>query len=362
MMGDKMIKPIGICTNEKLFNHSGNWGKRWLQYCVDHAIPYEMVDPYRPDIVQRLGKYSALLWAIQNYVHADLIESRNILRVAERMGLPVFPDHNTAWHFDDKIAEMYLLQSIGAPIPESRVFYLLDDCVEWLMTEAEYPLIAKLRNGSGSNNVKMLKTRDAAIRYAKRMFTRGFHPAPGFLYKAYSKAQSSREWKTALARIRKIPEFLHTLSRAKRLAREHDYCYFQQFVENDGYDLKVAVVGDKLGYLVRKTRCHDFRASGGGDLFFNRALVTDQIRDSAFSAAEAAGLQCIGFDYVVDRRTGAGVIIEMCYGFDWTAIEQAGGYWDPRGVWHDEPLRVPDEIIANLLQHIDTDTTNTIVM
>ena len=44
------------------------------------------------------------------------------------MGLKVFPDFNTSWHFDDKIAETYLLQSISAPIPQSYIFYNYEDC------------------------------------------------------------------------------------------------------------------------------------------------------------------------------------------------------------------------------------------
>ena len=57
----------------------------------------------------------------------------------------------------------------------------------------------------------------------------------------------------------------------------------------------------------------------------------------------------MGFDYVVDKKTGQGKIIEMCYGFDFDAIKECGGYWDRGLNWHDEPLDVQWEIIDNLL-------------
>lgn len=345
-----MEKPLAICKNERIFKHSGKWRDGYLDYCEKMGIPYELIDPYQPDIAKQLDQFGAIVWNIQNYVLADILEARSILRVAEQKGLKVFPDINTAWHFDDKIAQMYALQAVNAPIPQSWVFYLLDDCLAWLKTEAVYPLVAKLRCGSGSSNVKLLKTQDEAIRYAKRMFTMGFNPAPSLLYKAYSKAQSSRNWRTILSRIKKIPEFLNTRRHGKQLPIEKGYCYFQEFIPNDGYDIKVVVVGEKLSYLARKTRKGDFRASGGGDIYYEKSLVTDQIIQSSFDVSRALKLQCMGFDYVVDRRSGKGVIIEMCYGFDAEALAGANCYWTLGGDCIDKPVDIPREVLTNLLQ------------
>jgi glutathione synthase/RimK-type ligase-like ATP-grasp enzyme len=254
---------------------------------------------------------------------------------------------NACWHFDDKIAETYLLESIGAPMPESRVFYSRAECIAWL-DRAEYPIVAKLRCGSGSNNVRLLKDRAAAIRYAARMFSRGYDPSPGFFYKAYSKAQSSRNWKTFASRLKKVPEFMRTRRQAKRFPAEKGYCYFQEFIPNDGTDIKAVVVGNKLGFLVRAARRGDFRASGSGDITYDRRRMSRQIIDSAFAACDAIGAQCMGFDYVVDKRNGRGLIVEMSYGFDHRAISDSGGYFDRQGNWHEEPLDVPLEIIRNL--------------
>lgn len=345
-----MNKLIAICKNDRIFKHSGNWNNAFISCCDEMSIPYEVIDPYQPDIVARLDQFSALVWHIQNYVLADIMEARSILRVAQQKGLKVFPDMNTVWHFDDKIAQMYALQSVNAPIPRSWVFYLLDDCLVWLNQEAVYPLVAKLRCGSGSHNVKLLNNQEEATRYARRMFGKGFDPSPSLLYKAYSKVQSSRNWKTILSRIKKIPEFLNTRRHGKQLPVEKGYCYFQEFIPNDGYDIKVVVVGEKLSYLARKTRKGDFRASGGGDIFYEKSLVTDQIIQSSFDVARALKLQCMGFDYVVDRQSGKGQIIEMSYGFDLGALEGANSHWILGGEHIDKPLDIPREVLTNLLR------------
>ena len=92
--------------------------------------------------------------------------------------------------------------------------------------------------------------------------------------------------------------------------------------------MKVVVVGDKCSGLVRPIRSHDFRASGGGEVFFKKKYFTEQIIKSAFAVADALGTQCIGFDYVVDNRTGNGLIVEMSYGFAHEAVMASGGCFD----------------------------------
>jgi glutathione synthase/RimK-type ligase-like ATP-grasp enzyme len=133
-------------------------------------------------------------------------------------------------------------------------------------------------------------------------------------------------------------------------AKESGYVFFQEYIPNDGYDLKIVVIGDKLSYIGRKTRKGDFRASGGGDLFFEKSLVTENIISSAFSTSDRLGFQCMGYDYVVDNDNKTGKIVEISYGFSHYALMQAGGYFDRSGKWYNEPLNAPAEIIKNIIQ------------
>ncbi|MBQ4569110.1 MAG: hypothetical protein IJA62_03560 [Ruminococcus sp.] len=343
---------IAIHQNEKMFKHESVWIPECKEYCREHGIECDIISCYSSDIINKLKNYDAVLWTIQNYVKADTMEARSILNSAKEIGLKVFPDFSTSWHFDDKIAETYLLQAIGAPIPKSWVFYMEEECINWLEKEAKYPLVAKLRCGSGSNNVKLLKNFAEAKKYAHTMFTKGLNPTPGVLYKAYSKMQSSKSIKMAISRIKKLPDFLRTRKNAKRMGTESGYCYFQEFIENNGYDMKIVVIGDKLIPLCRNTRKGDWRASGGGDVYTDISMVTEQILNSAFETYDKCRFQCIGLDYVVNKNTGKGLIIEMCYGFDFRALSQVGGYFDREGNWHeDKNLSIPREIIHYVLNH-----------
>ena len=346
------MKPVAICNNllsrqRVKFDKLGTWE----QYLDAHNIPWKYVDCYQSNIISILPNYSALLWHYSNFVNADLMEAQHILDLAESMGLIVYPDHHTAWHFDDKIAEMYALQAVGAKIPDSWVFYEYDKCVDWLENAAHYPIVAKLRRGSGSNNVKLLHSVSEAKGYANRMFTKGYSPAQSLVYKTYSKIQSTRNWETFVNRFKQIPNFLKARRFGKGMPAERGYCYFQKFIPNAGFDMKIAIVGDKMGFLARNVRKGDFRASGSGDIYYDRSLVTKEIIDESFRVADALKTQCMGFDYVVDDRTGKEFIVEMCHGFDHEAIYNAGGYFDRQGEWHGEPMDCGDEIIKELFEN-----------
>ncbi|MCQ2321745.1 MAG: hypothetical protein MJZ91_10555 [Bacteroidales bacterium] len=331
--------------------HSTSWNVPWIEYLKQNHIECDTVDLFQTDAIKVLKDYDCLLWHFGQYSLSNMLEARSILYSAKMMGLKVFPDFNDAWHFDDKVAEMYALQAVGAPIPQSWVFYDLQALKAAMeKNELQFPIVAKLRSGSGSHNVKLIHSKSQLLRYARRMFGRGFDPAPSLLYKTSSNIRSSHDKATFMSKLKRAPEFLRVLKNAKRFPNEKGYVYLQEFIPSDGFDMKVVVVGDKLTGLHRPIRSHDFRASGGGECLYDKTLFSSQIIDSAFAAADALGFQCVGFDYVVDNRTGKGVIVEMSYGFSHTALMGLGGWFDREHNFHEETMNAPQELLKNMLE------------
>ena len=348
------MKRIAIHQNKKKFDHTSLWNDSWINYCEEKQIQYEIVDCYQSDIIGQLKKFDCLLWHFSNYSYSDMLFARSILYSAKQMGLKVFPDFNDSWHFDDKIAETYILQAISAPIPQSYIFHLSEDLKLWIEQFDKYPLVAKLKSGSGSHNVKIIKSKNELLSYAKRMFGKGYNPCPNVFYKVKSNYQSSKGNNSLLmSRIKRIPEFYRTWKNAKQFPNEKGYVFLQEFIKNDGFDLKIVVVGDKLGYFARHIRKNDFRASGGGDIYYDNSLITKDIIDSAFKTIDILGSQCIGFDYVFDNKKKIGIIVEMSYGFAHNSIIHSNGYFDREGIWHDEPFDAPKEILKKLLTSIN---------
>lgn len=333
--------------------HSANWAAPWAEYLKNNNIEYDFVDLWKCHAIETLKNYDALLWHFGQYNWADMLEARSILYAAKGMGLKVFPDFSDSWHFDDKVAEMYALQAVDAPIPQSHVFYDLETLrVAIENKEMAFPIVGKLRTGSGSHNVKLLKSKRQLLSYAKQMLGKGFNPAPSFWYKTSSNVRSSHTKADFMAKLKRAPEFLRTLRGARAFPNEKGYVYLQEFIPNDGFDMKVVVVGDKLSGLYRPIRSHDFRASGGGEVRYDKALFSPELIKSAFATADALHTNCIGFDYVINKCTNRPCIVEMSYGFSHTAVMGMGGWFDRDGQWHDGALNAPEEILKNMLASI----------
>lgn len=340
---------IAILFDQSEKMHSTNWGLAWVKYCKENKLNYEIINPYNNEVISKLMDFDIILWHYSGYSYKDMLMSKNILFTMEDQGKKVFPSFKDAWHFDDKVSETYLLQSVKAPIPRSYMFYSLATLNEFTIKFNNYPIIAKLRNGSGSHNVKMIKTEKDLISYGKVMFSKGLVSSPSLLYKSSSNLKSAKSLKTLIKRAKRIPEFFRTLKNSKEFPNEKGYVFLQDFIPNDGYDLKIVVVGEKLSFIGRNIREGEFRASGGGDLFYDKNFVTKNIIDSAFKTSDDLGFNCMGYDYVVNKETDEGFIIEISYGFSHEALLAAGGYFDRSGIWHNEPLNAPEEILNNLI-------------
>lgn len=330
--------------------HSTDWATVWIDYCEKNGIEYKAVDLLKTNAIEELKGYDILLWQFAIADYQQMMEARSILYSAKQMGMKVFPDFNDSWHKDDKIAEMYLLQAIKAPIPMSFVYYDIQTLKAAIdNSDIKFPIIFKLKAGSGSNNVKMVKNSRQLLSYARRMFERGYSPSPSVVFKSASHIKSSHNWETVKNKIKRIPEFLRTLKGYKLYPSERGYVYLQEFIPNDGYDMKVVVCGDKLSGLIRPTRKNDFRASGSGELLYDKAYFSKDIIKSAFETADRMGSKCMGFDYVVDKTTGKGLIVEMCCGFSHTAVMGMNGWFDRDCQWHEGALNAPIEILNNII-------------
>ena len=151
----------------------GSFSERWIPYCEENNIDYKIVDCYRSDIIQQLSDCDALMWHFNHKGARECKFAKQLLYAVKKSGKEVFPDFNTVWHFDDKVGQKYLLEAIGAPLAPSYVFYTKKDAIGWAKNTV-YPKVFKLRNGAGSDNVKLVKNYGQAKRLINKSFRKGF--------------------------------------------------------------------------------------------------------------------------------------------------------------------------------------------
>ncbi len=305
---------------------------RWVDYCKRNNIDYKLVNAYDSDIVKQLEDCDAFMWHHSQDDYRDQLFAKQLLFSLETAGKKVFPNYHTGWHFDDKVGQKYLLESLGVPLVPSYVFYTSKEANRWLQ-ETSFPIVFKLRGGAGSSNVRLVHNKSEAKRLVRKAFHGGFSQFNriAYLKERYNKWRHGRD--TLIGVCKGIGRLFIPTERAIMRGREKGYVYFQDFIPNNNFDLRVIVIGDKAFAIKRLCREGDFRASGSGRILFSKEEIDERCVRLSFKVAEKLQSQCMGYDWVFNEN-GDPCIVEMCYGFAVAAYDSCEGYWTSDMEWH----------------------------
>ena len=330
-----------------IHKHSKGFGKRWVAFCEENHIPYKIVDCYQSDIISQLEDCDALMWHFYHNEYRDMLFARQLLWSLQVAGKRVFPDYNTSWHFDDKVGQKYLLEAIGAPLVPSHVFYTKAEAIEWI-NKTDFPKVFKLRGGAGAENVKLIKSKKEAIRLANKAFGRGFSKfnRRGYLKERIRKYKEGKDNITGVlkgaARIL-IPTILARMSSV-----EKGYVYFQDFIPDNTYDIRIIVVARKAFAIKRMNRTNDFRASGSGNIVYAKNQMDERCVRIAFDVNEKIKSQSIAYDFVFDKENNP-LLVEISYGFSTIVYDSCEGYWNKDMTWHEGKFNPYGWMINDLL-------------
>jgi glutathione synthase/RimK-type ligase-like ATP-grasp enzyme len=328
----------------------GFFSERWIAYCQENGIDFKLVNCYSTDIIQEINDCDALMWHFNHKSPKASKFAKQLLFAIQASGKKVFPDFNTAWHFDDKVAQKYLLEATGLPLAHAYVFYDKNEALDWAYN-SNYPKVFKLRNGAGSDNVRLVKSKKEAICLINKGFGRGFkqYEPWGNLKERFRKY---RVGKTTLWDVIKgIIRLGHTTEYSRVTGKEIGYVYFQDFIPGNDYDIRVIVVGDKAFAIKRMVRENDFRASGSGFILYERKHFDNDTIRIAFKASEKLKAQCMTYDFVFSNRKP--MIVEISYGFAMHGYDDCTGYWDKDMNWFDGKFNPYGWMVEDLIKNID---------
>lgn len=314
-----------------IFSRKGSFSDGWMDYCRHNGIPFIELSPYDNDIIRKISDCDAVLWHHHHSNKKDQIFAKQLLFSIQQSGKLVFPDFNSGWHFDDKLGQKYLLESIGAPLVPSFAFFDKETALAWA-SSTEYPKVFKLRGGAGSSNVKLVRSKKQAIKLINRCFGKGFKELEYWKTLRYQ----WEKYRSGLISMRNMLNFSIGMTRQYFSIvnnREHGYAYFQEFMPGNTFDFRIVVIGGKYAMGEKRyTRDGDFRASGSGR--FDYSDIDKNAVEIAFQVATTLNLQTVAFDFVYAPDKSL-KIVEICYGFGTHGITHAPGYWTSDLEWHD---------------------------
>jgi hypothetical protein len=317
-----------------IHNDPGTFSDQWIRYCKEYKVDFKLVNCFDSDIVSQLEDCDGLMWHWSQVDSRAILFARQLTYSLEKKGLKVFPDSQTCWHFDDKVGQKYLLESIKAPLVPSFVFYVKEQAEDWV-NHTNFPKVFKLRGGASSVNVKLVKSKVRAYRLIRKAFGRGFMPINKInrLNDKVLKFKRNRNFANFILIIKGIFRLVYPSYDDKMLVREKGYIYFQDFISESTYDIRIVIIGNRAFGIKRLVRKNDFRASGSGNLVYDRQEIPEECIRNAFCEAEKLDLQCVGFDFVF--KNGVVWLLEISYGFVSEAYLPCPGFWDNKLNWHE---------------------------
>lgn len=340
-------------TTVGIHQQQEGFAARWAEFLAARGAEVRWLDLLGPDPLGPVRGCDGVMWHWAHYPHEERLAARPLLQVIEtELGIPVFPDLRTAWHYDDKIAQAYLLQALGLPAPKTWVFWRRADAEAWAAA-APYPVVAKLAVGAGSSNVKLIRNAREAGAHIERMFSRtgiigpALHPGkPTPAGIAKSMVQRVL-WGGRYLLLKKYPPLPKQYWMPQK-----GYALFQEFLPGNEFDTRITVIGDRAFGFRRMNRPGDFRASGSGMIDHDPGPIDRRFVELAFHAASQIGSQSMAFDllFAGPGREPAIVEISYCYA-DW-AVQQCPGHWNGRLGWHEGRMWPEEAHVMDFLDRI----------
>jgi len=306
----------------------------WTQYLTAAGHHVRQVDVTRADILNQFRGCDGFMWRHGHLPHHRQIAHRLLPVIEREMGLAVYPDQNTCWHYDDKLTQNYLLTAAGIPTPETWVWFDYGQAMHWIES-AKFPLVIKLWNGTASQNVCLAKDLPAAKKWIHRLFKIGV---------ANMDEWSGPPLKTFYRRLRRAGSVLlkgHFYNRPWELHK--NYILAQEFIEGNAFDTRVVVIGRRAFAKRRWNRPGDFRASGNSQVDNNPANIDMGAVHLAFRAAERLQTQSLALDIL--RSGDEFLVSEISYTYPSFAQYACPGHWEmtPDGLTWAEGRMWPEQ-------------------
>ena len=226
---------------------------------------------------------------------------------------------------------------MGVNTPENSVFWTENSAMFWLQNQSRFPVVAKLKRGSSSSAVYILRNKRDAEKYVRRMFSlQGVSGEFGGAKRSLGRILRVFARNSVLRLPR--PLLYPLLQKRPRLGEvwpnERGYAYFQEFLPRNDFDTRVTVIGNRAFAFRRYNRDNDFRASGSGKIDYDINEINMDMIQISHKISLQNNFQSMAYDFLIDSD-GKPSIVEMSYGYQSKAVFNCLGHWDRELNWID---------------------------
>lgn len=243
---------------------------KYERFLKNNNISYDFYNPLLSNWIEEAKKFNLIVWNTSSDPSTQEIAEGKIY-LLEKMGVKCFPSFNEVWSYENKIRANYLYELYGLPSIPTFISHSKEDALEFL-DKTSFPIISKISTGSSSYGVDKIDN----LKEGKELVEQAFSYKGKETYFKY--------------------------------LSQKNYVYFQEFIDDATYDLRVICIGDELLGYYRYPNKGDFRASGAGN-YEKKAIPTEAL-DLAYKVREMFGATCLATDFVYSEKRNKFLIIE----------------------------------------------------
>lgn len=336
--------------------HKDSFSRKWIEECRKREIDVLAIDFRESDIINKIRDCNGAMWHWFHMPDDKQVASKVLQAIELGLGMPVFPNLATRWHYDDKLAQHYLFTAIEAPKINSWVFWNCEAALHFI-GKCHYPIVFKLSVGAGSANVIKLNSQTEAESILKKMFIDGFFP---YTVNEFAPINGQTE-KVSIKK--QIINYLKQGINQNKLKREpvipwyyliqKNYAYFQEFLPGNPYDIRITVIGNRAFGFIRYNRPNDFRASGSGSIDYDVKKLPLEAVQCAHRISKENGFQSMAYDFLYGPE-GKVLLNEISYCYVNQAVYNCPGYWDRDLNWHEGHMHPEVAQVEDFLYYIKT--------
>jgi len=271
---NEVIKPkIGLIkdfANIDFIPYNAYW-PRFEKFLKNNNFEYILFNINEKNWLDYVKKCDAIIYRTPSEQYSQYEAKMKIWFIENILKKKVLPNYKSLWFYEDKIAQYYILKELGLPVIDTFISFSYSEAKNYI-EYCNYPFVSKLTTGSGSLGVEIVKNKREAKRIVNKIFNDGY--VTGYSY-----------------------------------FKQKDYVYFQKFLENCEYDLRVIVIGNKLFGYYRLTPKDDFRASGAG-LVVKKEIPVDAL-DFTYNVVQKLGVPFLAVDLLKDVISNQYLINEV---------------------------------------------------
>lgn len=277
MKKEKLL--VGLIKDDSGKYDGYNWHDEYAKYFSFLGDSVQLLDFERSDWVSQITQYDfdVFLWRACHRPDLRDDAKTKIYFIDRILGKKIFPDWNMYYPYDNKIAQLFLMDKFNVSHP--KTFYSRDRLeIENFIENAKYPLISKSSDGACGDNIRKFDAIAPLREYIEEVFSE-----QGF--------QTYFPW-----------------------VRQKGYIYLQEYLKTKR-NLRIIVIGDKveLSFWIEDDNSWIKNVAYGGSIHTDDVPV--EVLNEAIRVTKILNLHWCAFDIIVTNNKYYFLEFSSVFGF-----------------------------------------------